>query len=247
VEIGILALQGDVAEHRAALSALGVAVRSVRRAEDLVGLDGIVLPGGESTTVSMLLESSGLLGPLGQTLATGLPALGTCAGMILLGRSITGGRSDQRCYGVVDITVRRNGFGRQLDSFECDIEVPAIGTQPFHAVFIRAPLVETVGAGVEVLSVLPPPCALHVSSGPTGSGDDGPGDEDAGGKDASDKDTVPVLCRQGPVLVAAFHPELTHDYRVHELFVSTVARAMPPTTTSAHRHRAHPAMTRTVT
>ena len=256
IGIGILALQGDVAEHRAALSALGVTVQSVRRAGDLVGLDGIVLPGGESTTVSMLLESSGLREPLGQALAAGLPALGTCAGMILLGRSITGGRSDQRCYGIVDITVRRNGFGRQLDSFECDIEVPAIGTQPFHAVFIRAPLVETVGPGVEVLAVLPPPRALGVA-GPTGPGDNrvneqragdkAAGDKAAGDKAAGDKGTIPVLCRQGPVLVAAFHPELTHDYRVHELFVSTVTRAVLPATTSAHQDSAHPAMTRTVT
>jgi 5'-phosphate synthase pdxT subunit len=216
---------------------LGATVRSVRRPEDLVGLDGIVLPGGESTTMSMLLESSGLSEPLGHALAAGLPAFGTCAGMILLGRSITGGRSDQRCYGVVDLSVRRNGFGRQLDSFECDIDVPTIGVQPFHAVFIRAPLLETVGPGVEVLAVLPPQCSFELVTGPSGAAGDG----------AVDHGTIPVLCRQGQVLVAAFHPELTHDHRMHELFVSTVARAMPKATTGAHHGGVHSSMARTVT
>ena len=157
MDVGILALQGDVAEHRAALSEIGVASRPVRRPEDLVGLDGIVLPGGESTTMSMLLESSGLADPLGKELDAGLPALGTCAGMILLATEAVDGRADQRCYGSIDITVRRNGFGRQLESFECDLDVPVLADGPLHAVFIRAPVVETTGPDVEVLASLAQP------------------------------------------------------------------------------------------
>jgi len=210
VEIGILALQGDVAEHRAALTDLGVTARRVRTPAELPGLDGIVMPGGESTTMSMLLESSGLEQPLGDALRAGLPAFGTCAGMILLGSGITGGRPDQRCYGMVDIVVRRNGFGRQLESFECDLSVPALGDAALHAVFIRAPVVERLGDDVEVLASLPArPAEVWAASG---------GDADAG-------EASPVLCRQGNALVAAFHPELSQDRRVHELFVSMVAAA----------------------
>jgi pyridoxal 5'-phosphate synthase pdxT subunit len=206
VDIGILALQGDVAEHSAALIELGATPRRVRRPEDLVGLDGIVLPGGESTTMSMLLESSGLSDPLGKELASGLPALGTCAGMILLGVDAVDGRSDQRYFGVIDITVRRNGFGRQLESFECDLEVAGLSGGPLRAVFIRAPVVETTGSGVEVLASVDQPVGHGgESSGPFAAGR-----------------PVPVLCRQGAVLVAAFHPELTRDRRVHALFVSMV-------------------------
>ena len=206
MEVGILALQGDVAEHRAALIDIGVAPRRVRRPDDLVGLDGIVLPGGESTTMSMLLESSGLADPLGKELDAGLPVLGTCAGMILLATSAVDGRADQRQYGSIDITVRRNGFGRQLESFESDMRVPTLTGGPLHAVFIRAPVVERHGPGVEVLAVLEPDVA-H------GGGGDAP--FRAGG-------SVPVLCRQGAVLVSAFHPELTPDRRIHALFVSMI-------------------------
>ncbi len=207
MEVGILALQGDVAEHRAALSELGVASRPVRRPDDLSGLDGIIVPGGESTTMSMLLDSSGLADPLGKELAAGLPALGTCAGMILLGAGAVDGRADQRYYGAIDITVRRNGFGRQLESFECDLETGgAVPGGPLHAVFIRAPLVERTGPDVEVLAVLEP----DASAGAEVSGHWG------------ERGPVPVLCRQGPVLVSAFHPELTPDRRVHDLFVSMV-------------------------
>lgn len=202
MDIGILALQGDVAEHRAALSEIGVAPRPVRLPEDLAGLDGILLPGGESTTMSMLLESSGLADPLAKELDAGLPALGTCAGMILLGTAAVDGRADQRCFGAIDITVRRNGFGRQLESFECDLGVPALAGGPLHAVFIRAPVVETTGPGVEVLATVEQPT--------------GHAEQPAAGH------AVPVLCRQGGVLVSAFHPELTPDRRVHELFVSMI-------------------------
>ncbi len=212
MKIGVLALQGDVAEHRRALADLGVDSGPVRRSPDLPGLDGIVLPGGESTTMSMLLASSGLLEPLGKEIAAGLPVFGTCAGLILLGRAVTGGRADQVCFGAIDLSVRRNGYGRQLASFECDLEVPALGAPPFHAVFIRAPLVESTGAEVEILAV------NRTSADAAGAG--GPGVTVTGLVD--DPASTPVLCRQGPVLVAAFHPELTADRRVHRLFVSTI-------------------------
>jgi 5'-phosphate synthase pdxT subunit len=206
VDIGILALQGDVTEHGAALTETGATPRRVRRPEDLAGLDGIVIPGGESTTMSMLLESSGLADPLGKELAVGLPALGTCAGMILLGTGAVDGRPDQRYFGAVDITVRRNGFGRQLESFECDLEVAGLRGGPLRAVFIRAPVVEAIGPGVEVLATL-----------------DQPDGVEKGGRPLLDEGrAVPVLCRQGNVLVSAFHPELTPDRRVHELFVSMI-------------------------
>ena len=192
--VGVLALQGDVTEHGAALADLGVATRPVRGPRDLVGLEGIVLPGGESTTMSVLLESSGLTRPLADALAAGMPAFGTCAGMILLARAVRGGRPDQRTFGAIDVSVRRNGFGRQLESFETDLEVPALPDGPLHAVFIRAPMVESVGGDVEVLARV------------DGTGDPG----------------TPVLCREGDVLVSAFHPELTDDRRLHAYFVSMI-------------------------
>lgn len=195
--VGVLALQGDVGEHLAALADLGVSSRRVRRREELVGLDGLILPGGESTTMSVLLESSGLAEALGKELDSGLPAFGTCAGMILLAASVSDGRPDQRCYGAIDIAVRRNGFGRQLYSFESDVVVPMIEGGPLHGVFIRAPVVERVGEHVDVLAELEHPAGL-------------------------DGTMVPVLCRQGPVLVAAFHPELTADRRLHAWFLSMV-------------------------
>jgi pyridoxal 5'-phosphate synthase pdxT subunit len=202
VLVGVLALQGDVAEHRAALADLDVESRPVRRPADLSGLDGLVLPGGESTTMSVLLDSSGLDEPVRKELEAGLPAFGTCAGMILLARSLADGRRDQRTYGAVDLDVRRNGFGRQLDSFESDLEVAALGAEPLHAVFIRAPVVERVGDEVEVLA------SLSAPEGAMAVGDR----------------RVPVLCRQGPVLVSAFHPELTDDRRLHGYFVSMIEK-----------------------
>ncbi|HLI23504.1 MAG TPA: pyridoxal 5'-phosphate synthase glutaminase subunit PdxT, partial [Acidimicrobiales bacterium] len=142
-----------------------------------------------------LLETSGLLEPLRGRLSEGMPVMGTCAGMILLARQIKGGRADQHQLGAIDITVRRNGYGRQVDSFETDLDVRGLD-RPLHAVFIRAPLVERVGAGVQVLA-----CA----ESPAG--------------------TLPAVCRQGRVLVAAFHPELAGDGRLHQLFLETVAGA----------------------
>jgi 5'-phosphate synthase pdxT subunit len=190
--IGILALQGDVREHAAALRALDVEPVAVRTPADLESVDMMVIPGGESTAISLLLGSSGLAAPLCDRLAAGMPAFGTCAGMILLAEDILDGRSDQVQLQAIDITVRRNAFGRQLHSFETELAVDGLDA-PFHAVFIRAPAVERIGAGVEVLATV-----------------DGP-----------DGHSCPVLCRQGPILVAAFHPELSGDPRLHRLFLET--------------------------
>ncbi len=188
-KIGVLALQGAVARHADALEALGAHPVPVRTPEDLAGVEAIVLPGGESTTMSRLLDTSDLFEPLAERLAEGIPALGTCAGMILLAREILDGRPDQRCFGAVDIAVRRNAFGRQVDSFEADLAIDGLAGGEFPAVFIRAPVVERVGEGVEVLASV--------------------GDR-------------PVLCRQGRVLVAAFHPELSEDLRLHQRFLIEV-------------------------
>lgn len=200
--IGVLALQGDVREHTAALADLGETAHPVRKPADLDGLDGIILPGGESTTLSFLLESSGLFDPLGAALSDGLPAFGTCAGMILLASTVLDGRNDQRRFGVIDLTVRRNGYGRQADSFESDIEVSGLA-EPVRAVFIRAPVVESVGSAVEVLATLR-----------------GRGDRTSNGAAMGH----PVLCRQGSIVVTSFHPELTRDRRLHQLFVGMTKR-----------------------
>jgi 5'-phosphate synthase pdxT subunit len=185
-KVGVLALQGAFARHADVLRSLGAEPTEVRTPSQLVDVDALVLPGGESTTMSMLLASSDLHDAVAARLAAGMPAFGTCAGMILLGREILDGRPDQRCFGAVDIAVRRNAFGRQVDSFETDLDVEGLDGGPLHATFIRAPFVERVGDGVEVLASV-------------------------GGH--------PVLCRQGPVLVAAFHPELGDDARLHQLFL----------------------------
>jgi pyridoxal 5'-phosphate synthase pdxT subunit len=189
MKVGVLALQGAFAAHAAALRSLDAEPREVRTPDDLAAVDALVLPGGESTTMSMLLESSGLFDPIAARLASGMPALGTCAGMILLGSAILDGRGDQRCFGAVDIAVRRNAFGRQIDSFEADLELDEVDGGPFRAVFIRAPFVERTGPDVEVLATV---------------------------------DGHPVLCRQGPVKVAAFHPELSGDLRLHDRFLKEI-------------------------
>jgi pyridoxal 5'-phosphate synthase pdxT subunit len=183
--VGVLALQGAFAAHARTLAALGAEVVEVRTPHQLAAVGSLVVPGGESTTIQQLLLSSGLWEPLGERLDDGLPVLGTCAGMILLAADVLDGRPDQRSFGAVDVAVRRNGYGRQVDSFEADIPVAGL-TDPFHAVFIRAPLVEQVGHGVEVL-------ACH--------------------------DGHPVLCRQGHITVASFHPELSGDGRIHARFL----------------------------
>jgi pyridoxal 5'-phosphate synthase pdxT subunit len=189
VKVGVLALQGAVGAHASALRRLGAEPREVRTSADLGEVDALVLPGGESTTMSMLLESAELFDPLAARLAEGLPALGTCAGMILLGAEILDGRPDQRCFGAIDIGVRRNAFGRQVDSFEADLAVDGLAGAPFRAVFIRAPFVERIGPEVEVLASV---------------------------------DGHPVVCRQGPVTVTAFHPELTDDLRIHQRFLEEI-------------------------
>jgi 5'-phosphate synthase pdxT subunit len=150
--VGVLALQGASARHAEALTDLGAEVVPVRTAAELAGVDGLVIPGGESTTISYLLDTSGLRAPLAERLAAGLPAFGTCAGMILLARDVLDGRDDQRSLGAIDIDVRRNAFGRQRDSFEADLDVAGLEGGPLHAVFIRAPVVDRVGDDVEVLA-----------------------------------------------------------------------------------------------
>ncbi len=196
MRVGVLALQGDVEAHRRALEALGVEVVEVRRPDHLQGLDGIVLPGGESTTLSLLLDSSGLREPVARLVDGGLPVFGTCAGMILLATKVLDGRADQVGFDAIELTVRRNGFGRQIASFEADLDVIGLD-EPFRGVFIRAPLVEAVGVEVEVLaSVVGPDGGAH-----------------------------PVLCRDGRVLTSAFHPELTDDPSVHRLFLDLVEAA----------------------
>jgi 5'-phosphate synthase pdxT subunit len=153
VIIGVLALQGAFESHQQRLAELGVASRQVRTPRDLLGVDALIMPGGESTTMSKLLESSGLFDPVAELLSDGLPVFGTCAGMILLATAIEDGRPDQRSFGAIDITVRRNGYGRQLDSFETELSIAEIGRDaPFHGVFIRAPKVVRVGDGVETVA-----------------------------------------------------------------------------------------------
>jgi pyridoxal 5'-phosphate synthase pdxT subunit len=151
-KVGVLALQGAVARHQHALADGGATPLAVRTPAELDEVDALVVPGGESTTISMLLESSGLFDPVAERLAAGMPVFGTCAGMILLAADILDGRSDQRSWAAIDVDVRRNAFGRQVDSFEADLDVAGIGGDPFHAVFIRAPVVERAGGGVDVLA-----------------------------------------------------------------------------------------------
>ena len=189
MRIGVLALQGAFVEHMAMLRRLGVEAVPVRLPEGLEGLDGVVIPGGESTTIGKLLVTYGLLELLRRTIEAGTPVYGTCAGMILLARDI--GAAAQPILGAMDIVVKRNAFGRQLDSFEQEIAVPELGAEPFHAIFIRAPAIERVGPRARVLARL----------------DDG---------------TI-VAAQQGHMLATAFHPELSHDTRLHEHFVALCA------------------------
>ncbi|WDZ88087.1 pyridoxal 5'-phosphate synthase glutaminase subunit PdxT [Micromonospora cathayae] len=195
--IGVLALQGDVREHVHALAGCGADARPVRRAEELDAVDGLVVPGGESTTISKLADIFELREPIDKRIAAGMPVYGSCAGMIMLAREVLDGRPDQRGFDGIDMTVRRNAFGRQVDSFEAPVTVTGIEGEPFHAVFIRAPWVERVGDGVEVLG--------RVTDGP------------AAGRI--------VAVRQGNLLATSFHPELTGDLRLHAYFVDLVRSA----------------------
>jgi len=187
--IGVLALQGDVREHLVALGSLGVAAEAVRRPAELAACDALVLPGGESTTMAKLARIFDLFEPLQERIARGMPVLGTCAGMILLADRVEDGTADQETLGGLDITVRRNAFGRQVDSFEGDLDFAGLDA-PVHGVFIRAPWVESMGDGVEVLA--------RVSSG------------EAVGRI--------VAVRQGPLMATSFHPEVGTDVRIHRLF-----------------------------
>ena len=195
--VGVFALQGDVREHVQTLAGLGATTVAVRRPADLEGLDGLVLPGGESTTMYKLAMSFDLLEPLRSAVKGGLPAYGSCAGMIMLADRIEDGIDGQRTIGGLDVVVRRNAFGRQVDSFEADVDFAEVAGGPVHAVFIRAPWVESTGAGVEVLA--------RVDGGPA----DGRVVAVRGGA-------------EGQLLATSFHPELTGDARVHELFLRMV-------------------------
>lgn len=193
MSIGVLALQGAFRRHVEAFDALGRSAVEVRRPHELDDVDALVIPGGESGTMSMLLERGELFEPIAERLADGMPAMGTCAGMILLGTEVLDGRPDQRCFGVIDITTRRNGYGRQIDSFDTALDVTGLD-DTFDASFIRAPIVERVGDDVTILARV---------------------------------DDRPVLCTSGPVMVAAFHPELptpdgTSDLRIHRRFLEEV-------------------------
>ena len=191
MKVGVLALQGAFARHLQVLGGLGAATTEVRTTEDLLEVDALVLPGGESPTMSMLLDSSGLHDAVADRITSGMPVLGPCAGMILLARHVADGRPDQRSFAAIEIDVLRNGYGRQVDSFEADLDVTGLD-EPFHGVFIRAPVVEWVGDGVEVLGTV---------------------------------DGRPVLCRQGAVVVASFHPEMSGDGRIHRRFLDTAFAA----------------------
>jgi 5'-phosphate synthase pdxT subunit len=165
MKIGVLALQGAFIEHEHVLARLGVQPVEVRLPEHLEGLDGLIIPGGESTTMGLLAQKWGLLEPMQAFARSGRPIWGTCAGMILLAKEVVDGVPGQPILGLMDITVRRNAFGRQVDSFEADLAVPLLGDPPFHAVFIRAPVIERVGAGVEVLAALEDGTAVAVQQG----------------------------------------------------------------------------------
>ena len=193
--IGVVALQGATEPHLRALAAVGCESRSVLMVAENRGGLCIAQTAGEPTTMSKLLDLNELRAPLQERLAEGMPAFGTCAGLILLATDVLDGRPDQQSFALLDLDVRRNAFGRQVDSFETDLDVPLLGGPPLHAVFIRAPWVEETRPEVEVLARV---------------------------------DSHPVLVRQGPVLASSFHPELTDDHRLHELFVSMVAAATVP-------------------
>ncbi len=192
--VGVLALQGDVREHQRVLAGLGAQVRLVRERTDLADLDGLVLPGGESTTIVRLARTFGLLEPLVEIIGLGIPVYGSCAGMILLADRLAGAPPGQPTFGGLHVTVRRNAFGRQVDSFETDLDVPVLGPEPMHAVFIRAPWVEAADDDVQVLAT--------VTGGPA--------------------DGTIVAVRQGVLLATSFHPELTGDARVHQYFLDLV-------------------------
>lgn len=188
MKIGVLALQGDVREHLRALESAGATPVEVKTAAQLAGVAALVLPGGESTTIGKLLDRFEVLEPLRERANDGMPLYGTCAGLILMANEIVGGHEAPHRLGVMDVGVRRNAYGRQVDSFESELEVKGLA-ESFTAVFIRAPVIERMGQGVEVLATC---------------------------------DEVPVLVRQGHLVASSFHPEMTGDARLHEMFVEMV-------------------------
>jgi 5'-phosphate synthase pdxT subunit len=189
--VGVLALQGDVAEHLRALREAGARPVPVRRPGELDTVDGLIIPGGESTTIWKLAATFDLIDPLRKRVSAGMPTFGSCAGMILLATRLADRASGQETLGAIDMTVRRNAFGRQTDSFESDLTLAGVDGMPFRAVFIRAPWVEDTGPDVDVLAEEPRTGRI-------------------------------VAVRQGPALATAFHPELTPDSRVHQIFVNIV-------------------------
>lgn len=196
MKVGVLALQGDVREHLRALQDCDVEAVSVRRPSEIEEIDALVIPGGESTTIAHLAQTFGVFDLISQRIKAGLPVYGSCAGMILLADRVLDATADQRTFGGMDITVRRNAFGRQVDSFEIDIAIEGFANSPMRAVFIRAPWVEEIGAGVQVLSSVAREGVSH-----------------------------PVAVRQGPLLATSFHPELTQDSRIHRYFVQEVCKS----------------------
>jgi 5'-phosphate synthase pdxT subunit len=188
MKIGVLALQGAFIEHIHILNKIGVDTLTVRKKEELQGLDGLIIPGGESTTILKLMHHYGLFDPIRKMAKEGKPVMGTCAGMILLADRVTDG--NMQTLGLMNISVRRNAFGRQVDSFEADISMPCLGAKLFHAVFIRAPFVESTSNDAEILSKL-------------------------------ENGTI-VAVRQNNLLALAFHPELSHDTRLHKYFLEMV-------------------------
>ena len=204
MRIGVLALQGAFIEHCRVLEDLGAGTVEVRLPDQLPGLDGIIVPGGESTTMSRLMVAYGLLRPLQDLARQGMPVLGTCAGLILLARHVPG--FTLPTLGLMDITVRRNAFGSQVDSFETDLDMPALGPEPFHAVFIRAPVIEAAPSGSGA-----PKAAAHVEVLARLPGGVPPG--------------AAVAARQGRLVGVAFHPELVADNRLHRYFLDIVSQA----------------------
>lgn len=198
-KIGVLALQGAFREHVNMLRRLGVDAVEVRLPEQLKDLDGLVIPGGESTTIGKIAQQYGLIEPIREMVRAGKPVWGTCAGMIVLAKDVGMDKHDQLrqpLVGVMDVHVKRNAFGRQVDSFETELDVPAIRNgepSPFHAIFIRAPLLDSVGPNVEVLAKL--------------------------------EDGTVVAARQDNLLATSFHPELTDDPRFHKYFIEQVGKA----------------------
>jgi pyridoxal 5'-phosphate synthase pdxT subunit len=192
--IGVLALQGDVQEHVFALEAIGASAVLVRRERELTSIDGLIIPGGESTTMWKLAKAFDLLAPLREVINSGLPVYGSCAGMIMLAERVLDGVDGQETLGGMNVSVRRNAFGRQINSFETHGTIPALGEPDFPMVFIRAPWVEEVGSGVNVLAAVP-------------------------GEDGASRI---VAIEQGALLATSFHPEVTTDTRLHRYFVEEV-------------------------